>query len=308
MTDKGTSAPKAINSFNRNRFTLTDAIIFIILTVLAVTIVMPFYFSIMISFVEQEEYIHTPFIIWPQKFNMQSYKNLLEGGSIFQGYKNTFYHLVWGMPLSMIITFSLGYVLSRPKFPGKTALIYFVLITMIFSGGTIPAYMNIRELGLMNNRWAIILSNVLSTYYAILIMNYIRTLPESLFESARLDGAGEAQILFLIVFPLSLPIIATIGLFFLVDKWNEWYGSMLYLNRSTDYPLQLVLQNIINTFQVAEDENVSQAALDEVKKTQAFSMGMKMAAVVCTMLPVMLVFPFLQRFFVKGITLGAVKE
>lgn len=301
----GVATKGRIKRLHRNRFTVMDALIFLVLTVIAVAIIMPFYFSIMISFVEQEEYIRTPFIIWPQKFTLNSYANLIESGTIFRGYKNTFYHIIWGMPLSMIITFSLGYVLSRPKFPGKSALVTFVLITMLFSGGMIPTYMNIRELGLMNNRWAIILTNLVSTYYSILVMSYIRTLPESLFESARLDGANEAQILVRIVLPLCMPIIATIGLFFLVDKWNEWWGSMLYLNRNTDYPLQLVLQNIVNTFQV-KDEDMSQAALEEIQK--AFSMGMKMGAIVLTMLPIMLVFPFLQRYFVKGITLGAVKE
>lgn len=294
-----------IKSFDRNKFTALDAIIFIVLTALALLIIMPFYFSVMISFVPQNEYILSPFILWPKEFTLDSYVTLLEGGTIFTGYKNTMFHIAWGMPISMLITFSLGYVLSRPQFPGKRLLVTFVLITMIFSGGMIPTYMNIRELGLMNNKWAIILTNLLSTYYAILVMSYIRTLPESLFESARLDGASEATILFKIVLPLSSPIIATIGLFYLVDKWNEWWGSMLYLNRSTDYPLQLILQNIINTFQLLQD-NVSQDALERIQN--AFSMGIKMAAVVLTMLPIMLVFPFLQRYFVKGITLGAVKE
>lgn len=294
-----------IKSFDRNKFTALDAIIFIVLTALALLIIMPFYFSVMISFVPQNEYILSPFILWPKELTLDSYVTLLEGGTIFTGYKNTMFHIAWGMPISMLITFSLGYVLSRPQFPGKRLLVTFVLITMIFSGGMIPTYMNIRELRLMNNKWAIILTNLLSTYYAILVMSYIRTLPESLFESARLDGASEATILFKIVLPLSSPIIATIGLFYLVDKWNEWWGSMLYLNRSTDYPLQLILQNIINTFQLLQD-NVSQDALERIQN--AFSMGIKMAAVVLTMLPIMLVFPFLQRYFVKGITLGAVKE
>ena len=294
-----------VKSYNRNKLTAMDAIIFIVLTAMALMIVMPVYFSIMISFVTQKEYILSPFILWPKEFTLDSYRALIEGGTIFTGYKNTLYHIAWGMPLSMIVTFSLGYVLSRPNFPGKKLLITFVLITMIFSGGMIPTYMNIRELGLMNNRWAIILTNLLSTYYSILVMSYIRTLPESLFESARLDGASEATILVRIVLPLSSPIIATIGLFYMVDKWNEWWGSMLFLNRSTDYPLQLILQNIINTFQLLQD-NVSQDALEHMK--EAFSMGTKMAAVMMTMLPIMLVFPLLQRYFVKGITLGAVKE
>ena len=294
-----------VKSFRRDQLTVMDYIIFVVLTAMALLVIMPFYFSIMISFVPQQEYILSPFILWPKEFTLDSYITLLEGGTIFTGYKNTLFHLACGLPISMIMTFSLGYVLSRPNFPGKRLLITFVLITMIFSGGMIPEYMNIRQLGLMNNKWAIVLSCGLSTYYSILVMSYIRTLPESLFESARLDGASERTILIKIVLPLSSPIIATIALFYAVDKWNEWWYSMLYLNRSTDYPLQLILQNIVNTFQLLQD-NVSQDALEHIQN--AFSMGIKMAAVVMTMLPIMLVFPFLQRYFVKGITLGAVKE
>ncbi len=297
---------RKVKLYRRGKFTLMDGVIFIILTLMALLIVMPFYFSVMISFVTQQEYVKSPFILFPKTFTLDAYTTLLDGGSIFTGYKNTFFHIIFGMPLSLVITFALGYVFSSPNFPGKRFIMMFVLFTMMFSGGMIPSYMNIRELGLMNSKWAIVLSNLLSTYYAILVMSYIRTLPEALFESARLDGANETTILFKIVMPLCAPIIATIALFYLVDKWNEWYGSMLYLNRSSDYPLQLVLQNIVNTFQFASSKDVSQDAVERM--SNAFSMGIKMAAVVLTMFPIMCVFPFLQKYFVKGITLGAVKE
>ena len=138
----------------------------------------------------------------------------------------------------------------------------------------------------------------------ILVMNYIQTLPSSLFDSARIDGANELTILSRIVLPLSKPILATVGLFYMVDKWNEWYGSMLYLNKANLYPLQLELKQIIANAQILDDVMMTDSMY---RAMPTFSMGIKMAAVVLTMLPIMCVFPFLQKYFVKGVTLGAVK-
>ena len=230
---------------------------------------------------------------------------MLDTGNILAGYGNTLIHIAIGLPISMFITFALGYVLSRPAFPGRRFLYVFVLITMLFSGGMVPSFLLIRSLDLMNTRWSVILSCLLSTYYVVLVTNFIRSLPGSLLESARLDGASEATILVRIVLPLSKPILATIALFYAVDKWNEWWNSMLYINRMEMYPLQLILQSIINTYQSATDRNIASA--DAINRLKTFSMGIKMAAIVVTMLPIMCVFPFLQRFFVKGIMIGAVK-
>lgn len=293
------------NHYGRNRLSALDVVLFVILTLLGLAIILPFYNAIMISFVTEAEYFRSPFILFPKDPTLEAYRTLLETGSILNGYGNTLYHIAVGLPISMFITFAMGYVLSRPEFPGRKLLYLFVLITMLFSGGMVPSFLLIRSLGLMNTRWSVILSCLLSTYYVVLVTNFIRALPASLLESARLDGASETTILLRIVLPLSKPIIATITLFYAVDKWNEWWNSMLYINRMEMYPLQLILQNIINSYQTAQDTEIASA--DAINRLQTFSMGIKMAAIVVTMLPIMLVFPFLQRFFVKGIMIGAVK-
>ncbi len=293
------------NHYDRNRLSALDVVLFVILTLLGLAIILPFYNAIMISFVTEAEYFRSPFILFPKEPTLEAYRTLLETGSILNGYGNTLYHIAVGLPISMFITFAMGYVLSRPEFPGRKLLYLFVLITMLFSGGMVPSFLLIRSLGLMNTRWSVILSCLLSTYYVVLVTNFIRALPASLLESARLDGASETTILLRIVLPLSKPIIATITLFYAVDKWNEWWNSMLYINRMEMYPLQLILQNIINSYQTAQDTEIASA--DAINRLQTFSMGIKMAAIVVTMLPIMLVFPFLQRFFVKGIMIGAVK-
>lgn len=293
------------NHYDRNRLSALDVVLFVILTLLGLAIILPFYNAIMISFVTEAEYFRSPFILFPKDPTLEAYRTLLETGSILNGYGNTLYHIAVGLPISMFITFAMGYVLSRPEFPGRKLLYLFVLITMLFSGGMVPSFLLIRSLGLMNTRWSVVLSCLMSTYYAVLVTNFIRSLPVSLLESARLDGASETTILLRIVLPLSKPIIATIALFYTVDKWNEWWNSMLYINRTEMYPLQLILQNIINTYQSAEQRNIASA--DALTHLKTFSMGIKMAAIVVTMLPIMCVFPFLQRFFVKGIMIGAVK-
>lgn len=283
-----------------------DIVATAIIGIFAIAIILPFWSSIMISLTTENDYMRNKFVLWPATFTLESYKTLFTGKSIFIGYSNTLYHIAFGLPISMFLTISMGYVLSRPHFPGKKIFTTFVMITMLFGGGMIPTFLLIKELGLINNRWAVILTNLLSTYNCILMSSYIRTLPASLFESARLDGAGESKILFSIVLPLSMPIIATLSLFYLVGKWNEWWSSMMYLNKNNMMPLQMVLRNLIESAQVLAEQGFE--SLSQTQAEKAFTMGMKMAAIVVTMLPVMLVFPFLQKYFMKGITIGAVKE
>ena len=297
-------AIKHVKKVHNQRFTLMDAILLVLLTAFAVTIVFPFYTSIIVSIMSEHEYLRNPFTLIPKAPELSSYETLINQGNIISGYRNTLIHLALGMPLSMFLTCTLAYALSKRYFPGKKLLFVFIMITMVFGGGTVPAFLNIKELGLINNRWSVVLSNGIGTFYVILVMNYIQSLPVSLFDSARIDGANEITILTRVVLPLSKPILATVGLFYMVDKWNEWYGSMLYLNKASLYPLQLELKQIIANAQILDDVMMTDSMY---RSMPTFSMGIKMAAVVLTMLPIMCVFPFLQKYFVKGVTLGAVK-
>ena len=297
-------AIKHVKKVHNQRFTFMDAILLLLLTAFAVTIVFPFYTSIIVSIMSEHEYLRNPFTLIPKAPELSSYETLINQGNIISGYRNTLIHLALGMPLSMFLTCTLSYALSKRYFPGKRILFIFIMITMVFGGGTVPAFLNIKELGLINNRWSVVLSNGIGTFYVILVMNYIQTLPVSLFDSARIDGANEITILTRVVLPLSKPILATVGLFYMVDKWNEWYGSMLYLNKASLYPLQLELKQIIANAQILDDVMMTDSMY---RSMPTFSMGIKMAAVVLTMLPIMCVFPFLQKYFVKGVTLGAVK-
>ena len=280
---------------------------YIVLLAFAVVIVLPIFCMVMNSFVSEAEIARRgAFIFIPEQWDLTSYRTLWSSRqNLIRAYGNTLFRVIVGTSMNLAFTIALAYPLSKRNLKGRTAINALVFFTMIFSGGMVPSFLLIRSLDLMNTRWSVILSCLLSTYYVVLVTNFIRSLPGSLLESARLDGASEATILVRIVLPLSKPILATIALFYAVDKWNEWWNSMLYINRMEMYPLQLILQSIINTYQSATDRNIASA--DALNRLKTFSMGIKMAAIVVTMLPIMCVFPFLQRFFVKGIMIGAVK-
>lgn len=280
-----------------------DFAIFAVLLVMALLILIPFWNVIMISFASQREYADNPLLMFPKEPTLDSYKALFRDGSILTGYWNTLKLLIAGLPLSLFLTTSMAYGLSRNKFPGKKLIFMIVLFTMIFNGGIVPLYLVMKSLHLTGTLWSVIFAGSFSAFNMILMMNYFQSLPESLMESARLDGAGEWRILFTVVLPLAAPIMATITLFYGVAYWNSWYDAMIFLRKAEQLPLQNVLRTII----VESQTNASNAAsVDAVGKT-SFSMGMKMAAVFVTMVPIMCFFPLLQKHFAKGVLTGAIK-
>ena len=174
---------------------------------------------------------------------------------------------------------------------------------MLFNGGIIPLYLQMKEFHLTNTLWSVVLAGTVNVFYFVIMRNYFQSLPESLIESARLDGAGEWRVLGYIILPLSKPIIATLTLFYLVDRWNEWYNALIFIRDTEMQPLQLVLRSIVMESNIVN--NVTSAAAME--QMQNFDMGVKMAAVIVTILPVMCVYPFLQKHFAQGVMVGAVK-
>lgn len=261
----------------------------------------PFYNAVLISFVSKKEYIQTPFMLFPKNIILDSYLYLFEDGSILNGYRSTLKIVLIGVPYNLLLTSSMAYAMSRPAFPGKKIINFMIILTMYFGGGIIPTYLIVRSLGLLNSLASVILVYGVNTYNMIIMRNFFLTIPPSLEESAKIDGANDITILFRIILPLSKPIVATMLLFFTVDRWNEWFYAMIFLRDNSKWSLQLVLRSIIN--QPLMDFSVTTSAL----KDAVFSDGIKMAAVVVTMLPVMLVYPFVQKHFMKGIMLGGVK-
>jgi putative aldouronate transport system permease protein len=281
---------------------LVDVLLFVLLTAWGLIIVVPFINVVAISFTSQREYLETPLLLWPKAPELRAYAEILKDNRIVTGYRTSVSILLIGVPLSLFLSSATGYALSRRHYPGRKFFLYFVLFTMIFHGGIVPTYLVVRSLRLTNTIWSVILTGGMNTFYMVLMFNYFGSLPESLIESARLEGAGEWTILFRIVLPLSLPIVASLTLFYTVDKWNEWFGAMIFIRRNSLQPLQLVLRSIVFD-SITTMENASAMVYIE----RPFTTGIKMAAVIVTMLPIMLVYPFLQKHFAKGVMIGAIK-
>ncbi|MFD0713589.1 carbohydrate ABC transporter permease [Paenibacillus sp. GCM10027626] len=273
-----------------------------ILALAAVTILYPFYNAVLISLVSQKEYVTTPFMLFPKRITFDAYTYIFSSSRIYTGYFNTLLILLIGVPYNMLATTFTAYALSRERFPGKRIITALVVFTMYFSGGLIPLYLLVRDIGLMNQLAAVILVYGANTFYLLLMRSYFMEIPSALEESAKIDGANDLVILLRIMLPLSLPIVATITLFFSVDRWNEWFNAMLFLREGEKWPLQLVLRSIVmSTIDDIGSRNVS------IRKT-VFEDGVKMAAVFITMAPIMFTYPFLQKYFMKGIMVGSVKS
>ena len=285
----------------RLKFEPLDAVILTVLLFLTALIVFPFISVVAISFATQREALEARLLLFPTQPTIENYYRLFQDGRIWVGYRTTLTILFIGVPFNMFLTTSLAYGLSRLRFPGGRFFFFAILMTMLFSGGIVPLYLLMMQLGLINTIWSVILAYGVNTFYMIIMRTYFTTIPDSLIESAKLDGAGEWRILFRIVLPLSMPIIATIILFFSVDRWNEWFNAMIFIRRTHIVPLQLVLRNIVIDSRIVD--TISMSGEWEVR----FADGMKMATIILTMLPIMCFFPFLQKYFVKGIMIGAIK-
>ena len=294
-------APQVIRRSHRTRFELLDGIILFFLLIMAILIVFPVLNVLATSFASQKEAAENPLLLIPAQPTIDNYYRLFQDPRIVIGYKTTSLILLLGVPINMFLTTSLAYGLSRTNFPGGKLIFYAVLLTMLFNGGIVPLYLLMLQLGLTKTIWSVILAYGVNTFYLIITRTYMTTLPDSLIESARMDGAGEMRILFTIILPLSKPIVATVLLFYAVDRWNEWFNAMLFLRRNDLIPLQLVLRTIVMDSVIVNSLSIAGPRIPR------FTEGIQTATIMVTMLPVMCLFPFLQKYFVKGIMIGAIK-
>ncbi len=284
----------------KRRLGIFDILNYAVMVLLALVILFPFYNAIIISFLSEKELANFNGI-WPGSLTLDAYKVILNDKWVFNGYKNSILITALGTIYTLFITATCAYGFSRTHIMGKSLIFKIFVFTMFFGGGMIPSYILIKDLGLMNKLLALILPSGMSVYYMLLMRAFFINIPSGIKEAAMLDGAGEWTILFRIILPLSKPIIATVALFVMVDYWNAWFNAMLYIKSADKRPLQLALREIINS-----GASTSSLLLQNIEKlsTQSYTM----ASVVVTMLPIMCVYPFLQKYFVKGIMIGGVKE
>ena len=271
------------------------------LTLLALAIILPFWNTIVISFSTNAAYVKSPFSLWPKEFTLDNYRNIFRNGDgLITAYKNTIFVAALGTLAAMATMVAAAYVFSR-EFPGKRFFFLASIFTMYFGGGLIPMYLLIKNLGLLNTHAAIILMSLASVYNIIIMKNGFESVPMDLQEAAMIDGANDLKIFAQVMLPLQKPLIATFSLFTVVGFWNNWYWPMLILNKADKTLLQLFLKSIIDSASTLKE------SVGEDLSSMIFSMGIQMASVLCVILPIMVIYPFLQKYFVKGMLVGTVK-
>lgn len=278
-----------------------DVFVFTALTILFIVLVVPFWSIIVTSLSTNESYIRQPFSLWPGEFTWANYISVFARGSgLLVAYKNTIIISVIGTVLGMVVMTMAAYALSR-RFVGKRAVFMYFICAMFFSGGTIPTYLNIKNLGLNNTFTGIIMLTLCSVGHVVILMKGFEGIPKELEESALLDGATQIQTFYKVMLPLNKPVIATYSLFTFVDLWNGWYWPTLLLTDSNKSLLQVYLRSIlgVNTILKAEAGGMGGG--------QTFAIGVQMASVFAVILPIMMIYPFIQKYFVKGIMVGSVK-
>ncbi len=274
-----------------------DAIVYLILVIVLFVSLYPIWYVIICSFSNSTDIVRqTGLYLWPEHFNMDAYAKVFQNQLILSGFKNTLIILAWSLPINMILTIFCGYFMAGRRMMWKKPIVFIMLFTMYFGGGMIPAYLNIIDLGLLDSIWALILPGV-SIYNSIICKTAIEAIPESLSESAYIDGANDFQILYKIIVPLIKPTLAVLLLYYMVGQWNSWFSASIYLKSDDKLPLQNVLRYIL----MANSGNNLGEEYNEYAET------IKYAVIVVSSLPIMCVYPFLQKYFTKGVMIGAVK-
>ncbi len=290
---------------HRRKWEGTEIFSVIMLTLLALLILVPFWNALVISLETAAAYGKAPFSWLPGEWTLENYEYLfMSSNALAMGYKGTLIVTSIGTLCGMSISVMAAYAFSR-KFPGKKVLFGIMVFTMFFGGGLIPIYLQVKNMGLLNTYAAIILLSLISVYNIIIMKNGFDSIPPDLEEAAKIDGANDFVIFIRVMLPLQKPLIATFSLFTAVAYWNSWYWPLITLSGSQKTVLQLYLRAMISSISASEKGGVLTAA--GAASTSSFSQGIKMASVFMTMLPIMCVYPFLQKYFVKGILVGAVK-
>ncbi len=272
-----------------------------ILLLLAATMILPFVYILMVSFTDGSVFISGKFTLWPEKWSLDAYKLILNGSGFLNAMKSTLFITLIGTPLNVIVNAGLGYMLSKPV-PGKSFINKAVMFTMLFGAGMVPAYINISNLGLINSWFACILPAACGAWTVMVMKSFFMSIPDELEEAAKIDGCGPLRIFAVIVLPLSKAVIATFTLFALVSYWNTYFSAIMYITSSDKMPLQVYLQKIVLTSNISDVVDIQIDLANTVPQEV-----MRMAAVIVVVLPVICIYPFLQKYFAKGVMIGAVK-
>ncbi|NTV77742.1 MAG: carbohydrate ABC transporter permease [Clostridiales bacterium] len=286
---------------------ILQGMIYLIIFVLCLFIILPCLNVLALSFNDGADAAKGGVYFWPRLFSLENYKEVFEDGSIMKAYKISIARTLIGTFLSLLVTSFAAFALKEEQLPGRKVLIFLITFTMLFSGGTIPTYIQYKNLHIINTFWVYILPSMVSVTYLLMMRTFFESIPDSLFESAKLDGCGYFKIYFKILLPLSKPVIAVIGLYTAVNHWNDWFSGAFYMTSSKLWPVQTVLQQMLSRAMASQQEASTAAQAIAQTTTAVTSDSLKMAAVVITTVPILCIYPFVQKYFTKGVMLGAVK-
>lgn len=279
---------------------IADGFIILILTISALLMILPFILILSGSFVSSEELLVRKFVLVPHKFSFEAYKYIFTSNTIFRSLGVSVFVTLVGTTINILLTSFTAYPLSRSTLVGRNKIMAMIVFTMLFSGGMIPTYLVVKGLGLLDTYWALWLPTAISAFNLVLLRNFFQQLPDGIEEAAKIDGCNDFQILFKIVLPLSMPAIATFSLFYAVGHWNNYFNALLYINDNTKWPIQVWLRQIVI---------LSNGGFSDTSSSEAIipPSTIKYAIIIVSTIPVMLVYPFLQKHFAKGVMVGSIK-
>ena len=276
----------------------------IILITLGLLCLLPFWYEVCVSFSSNRAVIANEVLLWPKEFAMESYRYVMERAPFWHSMWVTVLRVILSLPISLFLMVTAAYPLSKEKarFKSRTLYVWYFFITMLFNGGMIPQYLLIVQMGLLNNIMSLVLPGAFNVFNMLLVLSFFRNISASLDDAARIDGAGQWRTLFQIYVPISLPVLATVTLFTLVGNWNSWFDGMIYM-KSNNAPLQTYLRTVVFNYDFGKLTMEEQQRLAKMSPE-----GVKAAQMVIGAIPILAIYPFLQKYFITGITLGSVKE
>lgn len=280
-----------------------DVFNYVMLGLLGILTVLPFLYIIGNSFATEAEITERSFFLIPKVFSFSAYEYIFSSSTIFRSIGVSVFITVAGTLVNLFFTLTMAYPLSRSDFWGRSVLMNMVIFSMLFGGGMIPTYLVIRGLGLLDSYWALMLPGAISAFNLIVVKNFFQQMPPGLEEAARIDGCSDLGVLWRIVLPLSKPVIATFALFYAVGHWNNFFSALLYISDSDKWPLQVMLRQIV----LLSQASVGDMANMDPNFVQPPEQSIKMAVIVVGTIPILLVYPFLQKHFAKGVMLGSIK-
>lgn len=278
---------------------------YVVLILVTLVVLYPLVFVLSASFSDPQTVLRGEMLLWPKGINLNSYEKIFQNKDIISGFTNTLIYTTLGTAINLVMTILAAYPLSRRDFVGRNGIMALLVFTMFFSGGLIPTYLLIKNLGMLNTLWVMIIPNAVSIWNIIIMRTFFQqSIPHELQEAATIDGCSNIQILTRIILPLSMPIIAVTILFYAVGHWNAFFSALLYLTDKDKFPLQLVLREIL--IQGQTNDMVKMSTESAIKQQREVE-GIKYAVLVVANIPVLVLYPFLQRYFVKGVMIGAIK-